>query len=148
MRKRYLFWWLSFIVGYIFPCAYFFVKLGITKRATTIVLPVVFLGFIAVLKLCSAIPEWISTWRPSIMKGLIKAIPVCLIFMCLITFGLVFKYILEHEIKVAFKAYFEGVLIIFGSLTISSIIGAFHLKYKEKDLMEKGYVLGVVNRVK
>ena len=55
---------------------------------------------------------------------------------------------LEHQINVAFNAYFEVVFIIFGSLSVSSILGAYHLKYKELDLIKKGYVLGVVNRGK
>lgn len=143
--KRYVYWWLSFIVGYLFPFTYFFVKLGITKTATSIVMPVVILGIFAILKLCSAIPMWIATWRPSVMKGLIKAIPICLLFICLVTFGLVFKYMLEHQIEVAFTSYFEVVFVIFGSLSLSSILGAFHQKYKEIDLLKKGYVLGVVN---
>lgn len=146
--KRYLYWWLSFIIGYVFPFTYFFVKLGITKTATTIVMPVVILGIFAVIKLCTAIPEWISTWQPSVLKGLIKAIPVLLLFICLVTFGLVFKYMLEHQINVAFTAYFEVVFVIFGSLSVSSILSAYHLKYKELDLIKKGYVLGVVNRGK
>ena len=146
--KRYLYWWLSFLIGYVFPFIYFFIKLGITKSATTIVLPVVILGIFAVLKLCAAIPAWIATWQPSIMKGIIKSIPVYLLFICLVTFGLVFKYMLEHQINLAFGAYFEVVFVVFGSLSISSIIGAVHQKYKEEDLIKKGYVLGVVNRGK
>ena len=97
--KRYLYWWLSFIVGYLFPFTYFFVKLGITKTATSIVMPVVILGIFAILKLCTAIPTWIATWQPSVMKGLIKSIPIFLLFICLVTFGLVFKYMLEHQIN-------------------------------------------------
>lgn len=143
--KRYLYWWLSFIVGYLFPFTYFFVKLGITKTATSIVMPVVILGIFAILKLCTAIPTWIATWQPSVMKGLIKSIPIFLLFICLVTFGLVFKYMLEHQIEVAFTSYFEVVFVIFGSLSLSSVLGAFHQKYKEIDLLKKGYVLGVVN---
>ena len=146
MSKRYLYWWLSFIVGYIFPFMYFFIKLGITKTATTVVMPVVILGIVAVLKLCTAIPEWVSTWQPSIMKGIIKTIPIYLLFICLITLGLMLKYMIEHQLEVAFGAYFEVVLVVFGGLSVSSIIGAFHLKCKEEDLIKKGYVLGVVNR--
>ena len=146
--KRYLYWWLSFLVGYVFPFAYFFIKLGITKTATTIVLPVIILGVFAVLKLCTAIPAWISTWRPSIGKGLLKALPIYLLFICLVTFGLVFKYMLEHQVDVAFSSYFEVVFVVFGGLSLGSTIGAVHQKYKEEDLIKKGYVLGVVNRGK
>lgn len=145
MRKRYMYWWLSFILGYIFPFTYFFIKLGITKTATTVVMPVIILGIIAVLKLCTAIPEWVSTWQPSIMKGIIKSIPVYLLFICLITFGLLFKHMIENQVAVAFGAYFEVVLIVFGGHVLGSLFGAFHLKYKEEDLIKKGYVLGVVN---
>lgn len=148
MNKRYLFWWLSFFVGYIFPFIYFFIKLGVTKTATTVVMPVVIIGIIAVLKLCAAIPEWTSTLKPSLWKGLIKAIPMCLIFICLITFGILFKYMLEKQITLAFGTYFETIFVLFGSLSVSSVLGAFHLKYKEEDLMNKGYVLGVVNNGK
>lgn len=148
MCKRYLYYWLSFIMSYIFPFMYFIIKLGVTKTATTVVMPVVILGIIAVLKLCAAIPEWISTWNPSIMKGIIKSIPIYLLFICLITFGLLFKYMLEKQIQVAFGAYFEVVLVVFGGHTVGSILSAFHLKYKEEDLISKGYVLGVVNRGK
>ena len=146
MNKRYLFWWLSFIVSYIFPLSYFFCKLGITKTATTVVMPIVVIGIFAILKLCSAIPEWVSTWQPSVWKGIIKSIPIYLLFICLITFGLVFKHMLEQQIQIAFGMYFECVLVIFGSLCAGSVLGAYHLKYKEEDLIAKGYVLGVVNR--
>lgn len=148
MNKRYLFYWLSYIISYVFPFLYFFIKLGITKTATTIVMPVVILGIVAVLKLCSAIPEWVSTWQPSIKKGIIKAIPIYLLFICLITFGLVFKHILEKQIEIAFTSYFEVILVLFGGLSIGSIFSAYHLRYKEEDLLKKGYVLGVVNRGK
>lgn len=148
MVKRYLYWWISFFIGYIFPFIYFFAKLGITKTATTVVLPVVILAVIAVIKLCTAIPEWIATWRPSVFKGLLKSLPIFLLFICLVTFGILFKYMLENQIELAFGAYFETIFIVFGSLSLSAVFGAFHLKYKEEDLLKKGYVLGVVNRVK
>ena len=148
MAKRYVYWWLSFLTGYIFPFVYFLVKLGITKNATTIVLPVVILGIAALLKLCDAIPKWIATWRPSIAKGLIKSIPIFLLFICLVTFGVVFKYMLENQFTVAFGSYFEVVFIVFGSLSVSAVLSAFHQKYKEQDLLNKGYVLGVVNNGK
>lgn len=148
MVKRYVYWWLSFITGYIFPFVYFFAKLGITKNATSIVMPVVILGIFAILKLCDAIPKWIATWRPSIMKGLIKSIPVFLLFICLVTFGLVFKYMLENQFTLAFGNYFEVIFVIFGGLSVSSVLGALHQKYKELDLLSKGYVLGTVNNGK
>ena len=148
MVKRYLYWWISFFIGYMFPFIYFFTKLGITKTATTIVLPTVILAVVAVLKLCTTIPQWISTWQPSIYKGLIKSIPIFLLFICLVTFGLLFKYMLENQVQVAFTTYFETVFIVFGSLSVSAVFSAIHLKYKELDLISKGYVLGVVNHGK
>lgn len=148
MVKRYLYWWISFFIGYIFPFIYFFTKLGITKTATTIVLPTVILSVVAVLKFCTAIPAWIATWQPSIYKGLLKSLPVFLLFICLVTFGILFKYMLENQVEIAFTTYFEAVFIIFGSLSVSAVFNAIHLKYKELDLISKGYVLGVVNRGK
>lgn len=148
MKKRYIFYWLSFLVSYIFPFTYFFIKLGITKTATTLVMPVVVLGIVAILELCKAIPEWVSTWNPSILKGIIKAIPIYLLFICLITFGLLLRYMLHKQIDVAFGLYFEVVLVMFGSMSVGSTLKAFHMKYKELDLIAKGYVLGVVNRVR
>ena len=41
--------------------------------------------------------------------------------------------------------YFETVLVLFGGIAVGSVIEAFHLKYKELDLIAKGY-LGVVNK--
>lgn len=148
MSKRYLYWWLSFATGYVFPFVYFLIKLGITKTATSLVMPVIVLGIFMVLKLCSAIPEWISTWKPCVAKGIIKSIPIYLLFICLVTFGLVFKYIIEHQIALAFSMYFEVVLVLFGGLCVSSVFSAFHLKHKELDLLAKGYTLGVIRNGK
>ena len=144
--KRYLFFWLYYALGYIFPFAYFLSKWGITKKATSIVLPVIFILFLAIIRLCIAIPGWVATWRPSFTKGIIKSIPVYLLFIVLITLGLTLKYILEQQIKFAFTLYFEVIFVLFGSLCCASIFNALHLKYKEIDLIEKGYVLGVVNK--
>lgn len=146
MKKRYLYWWVSFALGYIFPFTYFAIKLGITKQAKSIVMPVVILGIVAVLELCKAIPEWISTWRPCFLKGFLKSIPIYLLFACMITFGLVLKYLLENSIVISLNLYFEVVLVVFGSLCVSSVFKALHQKYKELDLLSKGYTLGVVNR--
>lgn len=146
MKKRYLYWWVSFAIGYVFPFTYFAIKLGITKQATSIVMPVVILGIIAVLQLCKSIPEWISTWRPSFIKGFIKSIPLHLLFICMITFGLVLKYLLENSITISLNLYFEVVLVVFGSHCVSSVFSALHQKHKEIDLLNKGYTLGVVNK--
>ena len=69
-----------------------------------------------------------------------------MLFRSLITLGLALKYIIESQLEVAFHMYFETVLVVFGSIAVASIIEAVHLKYKELDLIEKGYVLGVVNK--
>lgn len=144
--KRYLFFWLSYTIGYLAPLIYFLVKLGVTKKATSIVMPVVLLALLAIIKLSSAIPKWIQTWKPSFVKGLVKAIPVYLLFICLTTIGLTLKVMLEQQIIAAFNLYFEVVFVVFGSLCVAAIFDALHLKYKELDMIEKGYVLGVVNK--
>ena len=145
-RKRYLYFWMYYLIGFIFPLVYFLCKLGITKEITSIVLPVLFIAVIAILKLCSAIPAWISTWRPSVTKGILHSIPMYLLFVLLITIGLTLKYIITKQIEVAFALYFEVVLVLFGSLCVASIPHALHIKYKELDLIEKGYILGTVRK--
>ena len=145
-KKRYLFFWLSFIIGYIFPLVYFICKLGITKNHKTIVLPVLLIGLVVIIKLCLVIPDWIATWKPSFAKGIIKAIPIYLLTILLITAGLVLKVVLTKQIEVHFALYFEFILIFFGALCVSSIFNALHLKYKELDLIDKGYTLGVINK--
>lgn len=142
--KRYILFWLSYTIGYVLPFAYFATKLGITKQATTVVMPVVLLGLLAVIKLCTCIPQWIATWKPSFVKGLVRAIPIYLLFIFFITFGLLMKYLSTHDISYAY--YFEVILVLFGCQTVGATVGALHLKYKELDLMDKGYVLGVVNK--
>ena len=145
-RKRYVYFWMYYLIGFIFPLVYFLCKLGITKEITSIVLPVLFIAVIAILKLCSAIPAWISTWRPSVTKGILHSIPMYLLFVLLITIGLTLKYIITKQIEVAFALYFEVVLVLFGSLCVASIPHALHIKYKELDLIEKGYILGTVRK--
>ncbi len=144
--KRYIYFWLAFALGYVFPFSYFFVKLGITKDGTKVVIPVIFLGIVGILKLCAAIPKWTATWKPSFLKGVLKSIPIYLITLTLITLGLTLKTILDKQINVAFTNYFEFVFVFFGSLCAASIFDALHCKYRELDLLEKGYTLGVVNR--
>ena len=146
LRVRY--YWLAFITSYIFPFAYFAIKLGLTQedRSAKIVMPVLIIGILGIIKLSSDIPRWVSTWQPSFLKGLIKAVPKILLFIILITLGLTLKYVLENSIDVSFVSYFETVLVLFGGMAVGSIFEAFHLKYKELDLMSKGYVLGVINK--
>lgn len=144
--RRYCYYWLAFLISYGFPFLYFFIKLGITQEATKLVMPVVILMALGILKLASDTPKWVSTWRPSFKKGMIKAIPKILLFIMLITLGLTLKYVLERQVEVAFISYFETVLVLFGGMSVGSIFEAMHLKYKELDLIKKGYVLGVVNK--
>lgn len=145
-KKRYIFFWLSFAVGYIFPFVYFLCKLGITKKSTSLVIPTLFLGIVGILKLCSVVPQWVATWKPSFQKGIIKAIPIYLLTILMITLGLTLKVVLEKQIEVAFSLYFEFIIVFFGSLCVASVFDALHLKYKELDMIEKGYVLGTVNK--
>lgn len=145
-KQRYLYFWLYYAIGYIFPVVYFFCKLGITKKASSIVMPVILLAFVAIIKLCTVLPSWVSTWRPSFVKGLLYSLPTYLLFITLVTFGLVLKYILETQIAIAFTLYFEVVFVLFGSLCIASIPKALHIKYRELDLMDKGYTLGVLRK--
>lgn len=145
-KRRYAYYWFYFIVSYVFPFAYFLAKLGITQHASKIVLPVVLLMAMGVIRLAADIPRWVATWRPCLAKGLVRAIPKVVLFITLITLGLTLKYILDNEIDVAFINYFETVLVLFGSISVGSIIEAYHLKYKELDLIAKGYVLGIVNK--
>lgn len=145
-KQRVLYYWLAFIASYVFPFTYFFIKLGITKQATKLVLPVVLILALGVIKLASDIPKWVSTWKPSFRKGLIKAIPKLLLFIFLITIGLTLKHMLQRQIEIAFTAYFETVLVLFGGMSVGSIFEAYHLKYKELSLLASGYVLGVVNK--
>lgn len=143
---RLLYYWIAFTLSYIFPFVYFLVKLGITKTSTTVVLPTLFLGIIAIVKLAIDIPKWVETWKPSFKKGLIKALPKLCLFIILITLGLTLRYMINNAIQIAFSVYFETVLVLFGGLAVGSIFEAFHLKYKELDLIDKGYVLGVVRK--
>lgn len=145
-QKRVLYYWLALVVGYVFPFVYFLIRTGVTQQRTTIVFPIILISILAVFKISVDVSGWTKSWKPSIGKGLVKAIPKLLLFILLITFGLALKYIIERQLEVAFHMYFETVLVVFGSIAVASIIEAVHLKYKELDLIEKGYVLGVVNK--
>jgi hypothetical protein len=146
LKNRY--YWLGFLTGYVMPFIYFAIKLGFTQESASskIVMPVLVVGTLGIIKLSADMPRWVSTWEPSFMKGLAKAGPKILLFIVLITLGLTLKYVIENSIDVAFTAYFETVIVLFGSMSIASIFEAFHLKYKELYLISKGYVLGVVNK--
>jgi len=137
-----------YITGYVFPIVYFVIRLGIikTETSTNIVVPVLVTSVIAILKLAMDIPRWVATWKPSFMKGLIKAIPKLLIFIFLMTLGFALQYAVKRAIDIAFTSYFETVLVVFGGQALGSIFGAFYLKYKELYLISIGYVLGTVNK--
>jgi hypothetical protein len=142
------YYWIGFLIGYVLPFAYFAIKLGFTEASVSsrLVMPTIIVGTIGIIKLASDIPQWVSAWEPSLFKGLVKASPKILLFIVLITLGLTLKYVIENAIDVAFTAYFETVIVLFGSMAVASVFDAFHLKYKELYLLSKGYVLGVVNK--
>jgi hypothetical protein len=142
------YYWIGFLIGYVLPFAYFAIKLGFTEASVSsrLVMPTIIVGTIGIIKLASDIPQWVSAWEPSLFKGLVKASPKILLFIVLITLGLTLKYVIENAIDVAFTAYFETVIVLFGSMAVASVFDAFHLKYKELYLISKGYVLGVVNK--
>lgn len=145
--QRYAFYWTSFTMSYLFPLTYFGIKLGVTQEATkSISMPLVLIAFFGIIKLATDIPGWVSAWKPGFWKGMIRAIPMIALFIVLITFGLVLKYLIDNQVGLPFAAYFESVLVLFGGMSTGSVLGAFHLKYKELDYISKGYVLGVVNK--
>lgn len=146
MKERVLYYWLGFSCSYLFPFLYFFIKLGITRQATRIVMPTILIGIFALLKLSSDIPRWVSSWRPSFLKGIVKAIPTFLLFIVLVTLGLTLRTAIQTQMQIAFFTYFETVLVLFGGACVGKVFNALHLKYLELDLIAKGYVLGVVNK--
>jgi hypothetical protein len=145
-RKKKINYLLFYLLSYVGPFVYFATKLGITKETTSLVFPVVLIGFLGIVRLGVDIPSWVGTWEPSLKKGLIKAIPKLLLFILLITMGLTLRYMLLRSINLAFNTYFETVLVLFGGMAAGAIFEAIHLKYKELYLISKGYVLGVVNK--
>jgi len=145
-KQRISFYWMSFLSGYVFPLTYYGIKLGITKEGSTIMLPIILLVLIGVVKLAMDLPTWVSTWRPGIWKGLILMLPILIIFIMLITLGVGLQYILSREVQLNMIPYYETVLVLFGSHTVAGVFNAVHLKYKDLDLLSKGYVLGVVNK--
>lgn len=144
--KRIITYWLAFAVGYLFPLLYFYISAGITKQTTKFVLPTLIAGIFLVSKLTGDIRNWTSTWQPSFWKGMLIALPKLILFSILITVGLVLKWLVENQIEATFYVYFETVIVLFGGQLVGAIIGAFHLKYYQLDLIAKGYVLGVVNK--
>lgn len=144
--KRVVTYWLAVAVGYIFPFVYFFISAGVMKQSTKWVMPTLIAGIFLVAKLTRDIPEWVESWQPSFWKGMLIATPKFLLFAILISLGLTLKWVIEKQLETSFYTYFETVIVLFGGQSIGAIIGAFHLKYKQLDLISKGYVLGVVNK--
>lgn len=143
--KRVLFYWLSFTIGYVFPFVYFLITAGYTKQSSKWVLPTLIAGIFLVIKLSNDIPKWTDTWRPSFWKGMLQAVPKLLLFMILMTVGVLLEWVVKANIETAFYLYFETVIVLFGGQALGAIVGAFHLKYRQLDMIAKGYVLGVVN---
>jgi hypothetical protein len=146
--KKNLFYALAYLCGYVAPFLYFFIKYGLFQKEERmkILFPIVLIVVLGIVRVAIDIPQWVSTWEPSFLKGIVKAIPKLLLFIFFVTFGLSIKYIAEKSLEIAFYTYFETVFVIFGGLCIGAIFEAYHLKYKELYLISKGYVLGVVNR--
>ena len=148
-KRRILFYWLSVGTSFGLPITYYAFKLGltqVTEPSTVIVLPIILLAFLGILRIGMDIPAWVANWQPSFAKGLIRAIPTILLFVGLITIGLTLQYVIKNQPELPFAPYYEAVITLFGSRSIGSIFEAFHLKYKELDLVSKGYALGVVRK--
>lgn len=144
--KRIVTYWISIAIGYVFPFIYFFITAGIKRQATRWVLPTLIAGIFLVIKLMMDIPKWTETWRPTFWKGLLMGAPKILLFVILMSVGGVLQWVLKHQIQLAMRTYFITILVLFGSQSLGAIVYAFHLKYKQLDLIERGYVLGVVNK--
>ena len=146
--KKNLFYALAYLFSYIGPFLYFAIKYGLVykEERTRVFFPLILITTLGIVKIASDIPQWVATWEPSFLKGMVKAIPKLLLFIFFVTFGLTIKYVAEKSLDIAFFTYFETVFVLFGGLAVGSILDAFHLKYKELYLISKGYVLGVVNR--
>jgi hypothetical protein len=144
--RRLSYYWSARLLSYGLPIGYYAIKLGITKESTSIVLPLIIVALLGVIRIGMDIPLWVATWPPSFMKGMIRAVPVLLLFIVLVTLGLTFKYMMENQVIVSFVPYFETVFVIFGGASLGSIVYALHLKHKELDMIAKGYVLGTINK--
>lgn len=144
--RRVMYYWISFIVGYVFPFVYFLIRSGVTKQSTKIVMPTLIAGIFLVMRLTRDIPEWTRDWQPSFWKGLLIGLPKIILFLILMAIGGVLSWVLKQQIETAMYTYFEVISVMFGAQSVAAVINAFHLKYKQLDLIEKGYVLGVVNK--
>jgi hypothetical protein len=99
-------------------------------------MPILILAFLGVIRIAMDVPAWIANWQPSFAKGLLKALPTLLLFGMLITIGLTLQYVIETQPALPFGVYFEAVLTLFGSLSVGSVLEAFHLKFKEPEVGE------------
>ncbi len=145
LRRR-TYYWLSLSTSYGFPIAYYGAKLGFTKASTSVALPILLMTLLAIIRISMDIPTWVRTWKPSFLKGMLRAIPVLLVFIILVTLGLTFKYMLDNQVQISFAPYFETVFVLFGGQSVGAVLNAVHLKHKEIDMMSKGYVLGTINK--
>jgi len=145
-RLKNIYYVFALLISYGIPITYFGVKYGITKEVTQFVMPFVFSILLLAIKVAVDTPAWVGTWEPSVKKGLVKGLPKILLFVFLVTLGLLIRYMLQRQIDVAFVSYFETVFILFGSIAVGTVIEAYHLKYLELYQISKGYVLGVVNK--
>lgn len=141
--KRYLFYWLSVAVSYIFPLIYFIVRFTVEVTTTKMIpLPILITLAILMIKISLDIPNWVKDWRPSFLKGFIKGLPVIFMTAIFVSLGLV----LDEVTTEFMKAYWEVIGVLFGGMSTGTIFTAFHLKYKEQDLLAQGYTLGVINK--
>ena len=145
-RKRYLTYWMSVVIGYVFPFVYFFVKMGVQKQATKLVMPTLIAGILLVIRLARDLPQWTAKWRPSFAKGLLLALPKIILFIILLSIGALLEWIITEQIEASFYTYFETIIVLFGGQAVGAVAGAFHLKYQQIDMMQEGYVLGVINK--
>jgi hypothetical protein len=143
--KRYLFYWLSVAVSYIFPLIYFIVRFTVGVKTTTVIpMPIIITLAILVIKISLDIPNWIKDWRPSFLKGFIKGLPVIFMTAIFVSLGLVLEGAIT-ELRAFTNAYWEVIGVLFGGMSTGTIFTAFHLKYKEQHLLSQGYTLGVIN---
>lgn len=144
--KRYLFYWLSVAVSYIFPLIYFIVRFTVGVKNTKVIpMPILITLAILVIKISLDIPNWVKDWRPSFLKGFIKGLPVIFMTAIFVSLGLVLEGVIK-ELDAFTDAYWEVIGVLFGGMSTGTIFTAFHLKYKEQDLLAQGYTLGVINK--
>lgn len=148
-KRRVLFYWLALATSYGLPIGYYGIKLGFfqtSEATTTIVMPIMIFAFLGIIRIGMDIPVWVASWQPSFFKGLIKAVPVLLLFIGLISVGVLLQYAIKNQPTLPFASYYEAVITLFGSMSAGSILNAFHLKYKELDMLNKGFVLGTIRK--